>query len=423
HREIEVQIEAIARGAVRASNQTVILLMDLLQNNSTEGFIKNLTEQLAEMQQVKKILTIQVNESLTTQLALEEQSVESHITLTNITSSLRQLAVTIPRQTLDSNQTEDADLVNKTTDLALHVQTKEELISKIREEMEPLMQSATKNLERVDQIHELKAHAQEAMAMALSSVVTAKEVESEVISLHRELEGMQREWPRREAQTKIAVKKERPLGEKVLADVRKKVKQMEKMLKPALENTSLSSTTAKEAEDTAHAVAKESKATLTQAKLTRTASSQLSSHTDVALKQLAMQENLTANAHSKLPSKPEVTLSSVTEDIKAAKLEIEVYSLTLNELITKIDRKVPLEHFNRVLNETARRLSMLRGSVESPALGWKIEKLRSAAKEQENRMFLLEKDLQEIRDERDSLKDISLTLPRSCPQATGTGKG
>lgn len=87
------------------------------------------------------------------------------------------------------------------------------------------------------------------------------------------------------------------------------------------------------------------------------------------------------------------------------------------------DGSVPLERFDRILNETARRLSMLRGSVESPALGSKIEKLRSAAQEQQSRMSLIEQDLQEIREERDSLRDIALNLPQSCPEATGAGKG
>lgn len=84
---------------------------------------------------------------------------------------------------------------------------------------------------------------------------------------------------------------------------------------------------------------------------------------------------------------------------------------------------MPLERFDRILNETARRLSMLRGSVESPALGSKIQKLRLAAQEQQSRMSLIEQDLQEIREERDSLRDIALNLPQSCPEATGAGKG
>lgn len=87
------------------------------------------------------------------------------------------------------------------------------------------------------------------------------------------------------------------------------------------------------------------------------------------------------------------------------------------------DGNVPLERFDRILNETARRLTMLRASVESPMLGRKIEKLHLAAKEQQNQMSLIEQDLKEITEERDSLRDISLNLPLSCPRATGGGKG
>lgn len=87
------------------------------------------------------------------------------------------------------------------------------------------------------------------------------------------------------------------------------------------------------------------------------------------------------------------------------------------------DGNVPLERFDRILNETALRLSMLRGSVDSPTLGSKIQKLHLAAKEQQSRLSLIEQDLQEITEERDSLRDIALNLPQSCPQATAAGKG
>lgn len=97
--------------------------------------------------------------------------------------------------------------------------------------------------------------------------------------------------------------------------------------------------------------------------------------------------------------------------------------LFASSLLSGPDGNVPLERFDRILNETARRLSMLRGSVESPTLGMKIEKLHLAAKEQQSQMSLIEQDLKEIREERDSLRDIALNLPRSCPQATGAGKG
>ena len=44
HRESADHIEAVASRAVRASKQTFSLLMDLLEDNSTEEYIRNLTE-------------------------------------------------------------------------------------------------------------------------------------------------------------------------------------------------------------------------------------------------------------------------------------------------------------------------------------------------------------------------------------------
>lgn len=436
HRETADHIEAVASRAVRASKQTFSFLMDLLQDNSTEEYIRNLTEQITQMQQQKENLTVQLNDTVARQLALEEEAAGLKLALGNITSSLHQLGMTDASPSPEADQTHfnqthsanytterGANLVKQTEELDQQIQTKQNLIGKIREEIEPLFQAANKSLEIMDDINKLQAHAQEAKVAALSSVVTGKEVESEAIALHKQLENMVAEWPRRQAQTKAAMKKEKPLQEKVLVDVRKRVSQIEKMLKPALENSSLSSNTTKEAEQTAHTVAKDSKAILTQAKHTRTASGHLSSHIDSVVQQLSAQELLTDKATSQITSEPEVSLTSIKEDMEAAKLQLETYSLTLTELISKIDGNVPLERFDRILNETARRLSMLRGSVESPALGSKIQKLNSAAKEQQKRLSLIEQDIQEIREERDSLRDIALNLPKSCPQATGVGKG
>ncbi|XP_069024859.1 laminin subunit gamma-3 [Embiotoca jacksoni] len=434
HTETADHIEAVAGRAVRASNQTLSFLMDLLQDNSTEEYIRNLTEQITEMQQQKEELTVQLNDTVAQQQTLEEEDAGLRLALGNITSSLHQLtdASSSPgadqtqfNQTHPRNYTTEwgESLKKQTEELGQKIQTKDNLIVEIGEKMEPLMQTANKSLAKVDDINKLRAQAQGTRAVALSSVVTGKAVESEAIALHRQLENMVTEWTRRQAQTKAAMKKERPLGEKVLADVRKRVSQIDTMLKPALENSSLSSNTTKEAEQTAHAVAKESKAILTQAKHTRTASAHLSSHIDSALDQLSEQELRTGTANSQITSEPQVSLMSIKEDMEAAKLQLEAYSVTLTELISRIDENVPLERFDRILKETARRLSMLRGSVDSPTLGSKIQKLHSAAKEQQSRLSLIEQDIQEIREERDSLRDIALNLPQSCPQATGAGKG
>ncbi|CAG5867641.1 unnamed protein product [Menidia menidia] len=447
HTETAEHIEAIASRAVQVSKQTFSFLMDLLQDNSTEEFIRNLTQRITQMQQRKMNLTVLLNNTVAEQLTLEDEDAGLNFALSNITSSLHQLSSTRPIGVRTSSADQafpnmevsgdrlswGENLIKETEELGQQIQTKDNLINKIIEEMETTTQTANKNLEKVDDINKLQEQAQEANAVALSSVVMGKAVESEALALHRQLEGkpffisvyltifvdMVTEWPRQQVRTKAALKKERPLQDKVLADVRKTVSQIENMLEPAVANSSLISNTTEEAEKMAHNVAKKSKAALTQAKHTRTASAHLNTHIDAALQQLSEQELLTGKAKSQTTSEPEVSLTSIKEDVEAAKLQLEAYSLTLTQLISKIDGSVPLERFDRILNETARRLSMLRGSVESPALGTKIQKLNSAAEEQQSRLSLIEQDIREITEERDSLRDIASNLPESCPQAAG----
>lgn len=426
HTALAGHLEVIAGEALTVSNHTFSVLVELLEDRSTEEYIRNLTESLTDMQQLKQNLTAQVNETLANQLVLEKESAKTLVALGNLTSSLKLLGQknhtlqhglnqSDPRITDEFNNTMSPDLRTRTSDLTLHVHTKEQLVSKIREEMEQKIQNAQSNMEKVEEIYELTARAQGSKAMALSSVVAGKEVESEVITLRRELEDIQRECPTRQTQTKAALRKERLLGEKLLPDVRKKMRLAEEVLTPASENATLSNATARQAETAAHTLAKEAKAKLSQAKKTRSVSGQLGSSVKATLEQLAGQENQTAAILAQLNNQPQVSLTSVRESMEAARGQLEAYSLTLSELLSKIDDTVALDRFDRILNETALRLSMLRGSVESPALSGKIQKLRSAARDQQNHLSVLEQDLKEIREERDSLKDIALHLPKSCP--------
>lgn len=80
------------------------------------------------------------------------------------------------------------------------------------------------------------------------------------------------------------------------------------------------------------------------------------------------------------------------------------------------EANVVLENYDRILNETASRLHVLQAAVESPSLTGKIQMLRSAAHDQEKQLQNLEQNLQDIREERDSLTDIAQNLPKTCPQ-------
>ncbi|XP_061913004.1 laminin subunit gamma-3 [Entelurus aequoreus] len=421
HGESAGRIEAVAGRALAASKRTYNLLMDLLRDNSTEDYIGELTQRITLMQQQRDNMTARASQTAAQHASLQEDAAGLDLALKNITSSFPQLETRLAGPSVDAHSTQS--LLQKTQELDQHLQSQDAVISKIRSDTRPLVESFHEKKESLDDVAELQARAQGAKVLALTSVVAGKEVESEAISLHRDLNNMVREWPHRQAQTKAAMKKERPLKDKVLAVVTKRISEIETILEPALENSSLARNASGEAELTANIVAQESKGVLTQAKHTRTACAHLGSNLQSAVQRLAEQEALTESADSLVPTETAPSLAGVREDMEAARRQLEAYSLTLTELIGKIDGGVPLERFDRILNETARRLSALRGSVESPALGAKIHKLRSAAREQRSRLSLLDQDVQEMLEERDSLRDISLNLPRSCPQAGGAGRG
>lgn len=67
---------------------------------------------------------------------------------------------------------------------------------------------------------------------------------------------MEQDWPLLPTYSKGYLKREKFLKEKTLVDVKKRVKQTERMIKPAMQNATAVSSTAKHAQESADAVAK-----------------------------------------------------------------------------------------------------------------------------------------------------------------------
>lgn len=67
---------------------------------------------------------------------------------------------------------------------------------------------------------------------------------------------MEQDWPQLPTYSKGYLKREKLLKEKTLVDVKKRVKQTERMIKPAVENATAVSSTAKHAQESTDAVSK-----------------------------------------------------------------------------------------------------------------------------------------------------------------------
>ncbi|KAJ8404448.1 hypothetical protein AAFF_G00337150 [Aldrovandia affinis] len=431
HKEAASHIESIAKKALMASNQTFSLLMALLEDNSTEVHFRSLTEQLLEMHQAKVNLTAQANETLSEAKAacssIQEDSAQIASALVNFTSSTLHLT-NDSQSNLVWGQAElflSQDLNNRTGELDLLVRSKDELVLKIQEELAPHVKSVEKHMETIQKYNQahakLSAQVQQTKAAALSSVVKGKGIESQSSGLMKDLEDMRTGWPSTLVQTKAIVKKERLVEEKILGDAKKKTKQAERIVKPALDNSTLSNTTASQAKTMTDTVTKEAKDARSQAKSAKNASAQLSSSVDTVLQQLEDQERSAVQMQTDTTNETEDTVGGMRENIEAAKLKLESHSVALSELLSKIEGDMANEKFERILRETETWLGFLRNSVESPVLSKKIQALHDAAQDQEAQLLQVDRDIAEIKEERRSLQDIVLHLPQGCTEGSKVG--
>ncbi|XP_077478681.1 laminin subunit gamma-3 [Stigmatopora argus] len=415
HEDAADQIKMVAGRALAASKRNFASLTEFLRDNSTDEYVVDLTRRMTQMRQQKQNLSAWVNESDPDSEAQKKDHARLRSSLVDITSRLN------GTDAVDELAERGRSLLKKSQELDGSIKSKDDLIGNITNRTRSLVDVFGNKEEVLNTVAELQARARWTKLVSLASVVAGKAAESEEISLYRDLQNMAREWPRLQVQTSASLKKTKPLEDKVLAGVNNLASEIQEILQPAIENSRLATNASLDAEQTANAVAEESKAVLTQAKHTKTACVQLNAHVESALQGLAAQTVLVQNAksHAAAVAEPAPPLADVRKDVEAAKRQLEVYSLTLTQLIDKIDANVPLERFKVVLNETARRLSMLRGSVESPLLATKIGSLRSAAEGQRGRLALLDRDVLDIARERDSLRDIARHLPSSCLEAGG----
>ncbi|XP_056602729.1 laminin subunit gamma-3 [Triplophysa dalaica] len=440
HTDMAAHIEQIAEDAFQVSNRAHSQLIALLEDNSTESHIQDLKVNLVEMQQLKENLTREVNETRVKNLSLQKHNSEIVALLKNIKTSISELHrtdvnftfttedtnITFVSQTLNETNfatTPDPKLIqtealrNITAELDITVQSTEHLFNKTTEEIHPLVDSAEKHLKTVQELKQLTSVAEGFKVSAISSVVTGKEIEEEILSLQNDLEDIEREWPRLPTLNKEFLKKEKVIKEKILVDVKKKVKQGGRMIKTAAENATAANSTAKSTEESADALAKAAKASFTQGKRTKQASAQLSSVLDVTLEQLTELEGQAGEKQEVMLVEEDLLSSkSVMSNMETARSQLQSFTEILSELLKNLDEKVALQNFDHTLNATAARLRVLKAAVESPALTGKIQELHGAAHSQEKQLQSLEENLQEIREERNSLADIAQNLPK-CPQS------
>ncbi|MGH0165363.1 UNVERIFIED_CONTAM: hypothetical protein FKN15_053664 [Acipenser sinensis] len=433
-------MESIAKKALWASKQTLSLLSTIVEDHSTESYVRDLAGQYFDMHEAKANLTESVEETLTeakkTYSSVQRINTEIAEVLTNITDSHRE----IPLSDAMRNKTEELDRLS---------QSKEELISKAVLELQPQIDSMIKSMESVQQLDPLMARASESQSLALASVVKGKEVDAEASALLKELEGMKKTWSRKQTQTKVAVKKMRTVKEKIVVDAKKKTKQAVNTVTPAVSNSTQANATAREAQrlaTEASAIAgnmgdvredmktakrsldadgeTDAKAALKQTEKSGRMTTELNSTVSAVLHEVAAQEMKAAELKRDMREMEEIAgnMGDVREDMKTAKRSLESYALVLKDLLAKLETSQVNERFESLLNETETQLRILQLGVQSEGLGLRIQTLQEAARQQESQMKEMEKDIAEILEEKINLEDVVQNFPEGCFNRPQTGR-
>ncbi|KAK6470867.1 laminin subunit gamma-3-like [Huso huso] len=408
-------MESIAKKALWASKQTLSLLSTIVEDHSTESYVRDLTGQFFDMHEAKANLTESVVETLTeakkAYSSVQRINTEIAEVLTNITDSHRE----IPLSDAMRNKTEELDRLS---------QSKEELISKAVSELQPQIDSMIKSMESVQQLDPLTARASESQSLALASVVKGKEVDAEASALLKELEGMKKTWNRKQTQTKVAVKKMRTVKEKIVVDAKKKTKQAANTVTPAVSNSTQANATAREAQRLATEASTDAKAALKQTEKSGRMTTELYSTVSAVLHEVAAQEMKAAELKRDLREMEEIAgnMGDVREDMKTAKRSLESYALVLKDLLAKLEISQVNERFESLLNETETHLRILQLGVQSEGLGLRIQTLQEAARQQESQMKEMEKDIAEILEEKINLEDIVQNFPEGCFNRPQTGR-
>ncbi|KAK1155914.1 laminin subunit gamma-3-like [Acipenser oxyrinchus oxyrinchus] len=408
-------MESIAKKALWASKQTLSLLSTIVEDHSTESYVRDLAGQFLDMHEAKANLTESVEETLTeakkAYSSVQRINTEIAEVLTNITDSHRE----IPLSDAMRNKTEELDRLS---------QSKEELISKAVSELQPQIDSMIKSMESVQQLAPLTARASESQSLALASVVKGKEVDAEASALLKELEGMKKTWSRKQTQTKVAVKKMRTVKEKIVVDAKKKTKQAANTVTPAVSSSTQANATAREAQRLAAEASADAKAALKHTEKSGRMMTELNSTVSAVLHEVAAQEMKAAELQRGMREMKEIAgnMGDVREDMKTAKRSLESYALVLKDLLAKLETSQVNERFESILNETETQLRILRLGVQSEGLGLRIQTLQEAARQQESQMKEMEKDIAEILEEKINLEDIVQNFPEGCFNRPQTGR-
>ncbi|XP_006834946.1 PREDICTED: laminin subunit gamma-3 [Chrysochloris asiatica] len=406
HWDIATKIETAARRALLASNTSYTLLWNLAEGRVAMETQQELENRYQEVQEAQRALGEAVAEVLP-----DAKRVLASVRQvgTDGAPSLASLSTlgTLPQETLAQDLNLKVQTLEQTVSMREHVATKA---------VQDLQATVQEVLQKMEPLTQLRQEARAALTQASSSVQAATVTITGARTLLADVEGMKLQFPQPEDQATLR-RKANVVRDRLLADTKKKTKQVERMLGNAASVSSSAKKKSREGEQLAKDSAKSAKALLRKGKQEKRCASRLASQTQMTLHQ-ASQQVLASRANRWELEEVErvgAELSKMERHIRESRLSLEMDIKTLSELLVRLGSLDTHQAPAQALNETQRALKHLRLQLSSP--GALQGKLRLLEQESEQQVLLIqnfESDLAEIRADKQNLEAILHSLPESC---------
>ncbi|TEA29632.1 hypothetical protein DBR06_SOUSAS510221 [Sousa chinensis] len=406
HRDTTTRIEATARRALLTSNSSYALLWSLVEGRTALEAQQELEDRYQEVHAAQRALGTAVAE-----VVPEAERVLAAVQQVGADAAQRLASPAAPAAPPQKSQARTLGL--KVQALEKTVTSRERVVTEAARALQAAAQAVLHKTEPLMQLHR---EARAALTRASSSVQAAMVTVTGARTLLADLEGMKPRFPRPKDQAALR-RQAAIVQDRLLAESKKKTKQVERMLGNAASISSSAKKKGREAELLAKDSAKLAKALLREGKQEHRRAGRLSSQTQSMLQQASQQVLASEARRQQLEAADQVGagLSEMEKQIRESRTSLEKDIKALSELLARLGSLDTLGAPARALNETQRALERLRLQLGPPGvLQGKLRLLERESEQQQLQIQSFESNLAEIRADKQNLEAILQNLPESC---------
>ncbi|XP_069774751.1 laminin subunit gamma-3-like isoform X2 [Narcine bancroftii] len=401
------EVESIVRQVLNASNQSYLLLSDIVKDNSTAEDVTLAEDRLQEFQTKIQELELEVDEVL--------KEAKSQYTYTQLAQGSKQIHLLnyteLKPESWDHLATEIGNLESM-------LWSKEQQIKELFMEIEPQMKVLAEGLEMKQSYEQLLNHVKFVQATANASLNQVLQIKEAGISLLNTLEDSKQIVPVQKKKNKGAFRK-KVLSDRMIGEAKRKTKQARRMLGMAQSSSTVSNATAVRASYIGRGSAKEAQKIRRQAQGQAVQSGFLHSRVEATQEQLDNQEGKVA-AWKAIVEEDTKTAAKALGETELLKKNMKQAKLSLNhgvKQLTKLLRKMENLRIGRIteeiLTETENQIGALRTAIDQKLMR-KVRELEAASEMQILKMKVFENDIAEIQADKFNLEDIIQNLPQGC---------